>query len=294
MSLLSVFESVSSHIPESFLAPIPGARNVQVFSLQDNIPYTFLLSGMHYPGWYHIDPVGKTQALVSDREVLARDKFQYLEQLPRFYVIAISPVNETTWLCAPYNQADAQQRGWRNGIPQNVYLASGNVQPFDVLVTRRLDQILLFEDVNTRIETLTRECQQFVLDDEYLPRIKEFSAVVSIVRSFLRQQQAEREEEERRQRIAARIASVEDQARWQLEFMGAQLIDMSKNRNGYTITWSHDGATFTQDVSDNLQIRSAGICLAGTDRRHNLSSIVAVMQEARHEHRYDLDEDLWL
>ena len=67
--------------------------------------------------------------------------------------------------------------------------------------------------------------------------------------------------------------------RWHLEFMGAELNSWHESGNEYRITWTHGGQTHSMDVARSGFVESAGVCLEGTDRRHNLSSIVAVMQE---------------
>lgn len=290
MSLLSVLDRVSSHTPEEFIAPVPQTSNVSLFSLQDDIPYRFSLSSP-LAGWWTIVPRSKTDAVLGNR-VLAHEKFDYLEQLPRFYVIAIMQVNETTWLCTPYNLADAEQRGWKNGQPRNVYLTSGNIQRFNVLVARRLDQILLFEMVNNRLPTTGRK---FGMDE------KSFSLAYSIVDNILMQEEEERKTRERERRERARQqelaklrANATSFAEHQLDLAGAKMTNFLQKSDGYEVSWEYDGATFTMPLLKNLHVQSAGICLAGTDQRYGLSHIVHVMQEARELNRFDMDRELWI
>lgn len=290
MSLLSVLDRVSSHTPEEFIAPVPQASNVSLFSLQDNIPYRFSLSSP-LAGWWTIVPRSKTDAVLGNR-VLAHEKFDYLKQLPRFYVIAVAQVNETTWLCTPYNLADAEQRGWKNGQPRNVYLTSGNITPYSILVARRLDQILLFEIVNSRVVTTSNKLGTDRKSWELA------YSIVENIREQERQEQLrfERElhEQARQQELAELRANAANFAEHQLDLAGAKMTNFLQKSDGYEVSWTYDGATFTMPLLSNLQVESAGICLAGTDQNYSLGHIVHVMQQARELNRFDLNEELWI
>jgi len=290
MSLLSVLDRVAEHNPEEFVAPVPQANMVQLFSLQNDIPYRFNLQDPQ-SGWWKVLPRSKTDAVLGN-QVLAHEKFDYLEQLPRFYVIAVAQVNETTWLCTPHNLADAEQRGWRNGQPKHIYLTSGNINQFSILVARKLDQILLFEMVNSRLITTSRG---------YGTDKKSFLLAQGIIENIREQERQQRLEQERKLHEQARLVKLEKlrnnaerYAEHQLELSGAKMTNFLQKSGGFEVTWEYDGATFTMPLLENLQVQSAGICLAGTDQRYGLSQIVHVMQQARVMNRFDMDEELWL
>lgn len=301
MSLLSVLDRVADHIPQEFIAPIPQANIVNIFTFQDDIPYTFQLDNPE-PGWWNVQPRSKTDAVLGTR-ISARNKFEYLGQLPRFYVIAVVQVNETTWLCTPFNISDTEQRGWKNAEPKHVFLVSGTIEPFDVLITRKLDQILLYETVNTRVETPSRSYTTDMVGTR-----KDFDhafAILTTIREQERQRQLEIErqileqerqqkEQQRKQELDQLRNNAQAYAEHQLNLAGAEMTNFLQKSNGFEISWQYDGAEFTVNTFDNLQVRSAGICLAGNDSRESLATVVHTMQRARVANRFDLDESMWV
>jgi len=298
MSLLSVLERVAEHTPEPFIAPIPQANTVDIFSVQSDIPYKFTLQNAR-SGWWNVLPRSKIHAGLGTR-IWPHEKFSYLAQLPRFYVIAIAQVNATTWLVTPFNIADAAQRGWKNGEPKQIFL-TGYIEQFDVVVARKLDQILLYEGHNTRIATFAREYIDNHQYDNFVGKDKSFNHALNIIRAIRAQEKQRELEEEKRLREHAQQKKLQEfsknaksYAEHQLQMVGAELQDFSKIDDGYEITWEFDGVRFTVPVFDNLQVQSAGICLAGTDSFHSLPMIVQTMQDARVKNRYDLNEEYWL
>ena len=68
---------------------------------------------------------------------------------------------------------------------------------------------------------------------------------------------------------------------WHLAFVGAEFLGWHEAGEGYEVRWRHGGHEYRTRLRQDLQVESADICLDGTDLRHNLSSIVAVMEEGR-------------
>ncbi len=272
MSLLDAFERVVDHVPVEFVAPVPDAETVSVFSLQGGVPYWFELHDPT-PGWWHVIPSSKSRAGLGDA-VEVSERLNYLWQLEKFAVLTLFPVSATTWLVVPFNEADAMQRGWQNSGPRLMYLVAGSLSGCDVVKARNMAGILLYD------------CPLHLY--QYLPVSRELFAKRIIEGHLIemRKRRAELEAEERK-------ASVEDRARWQLGFMGATLLDWRELGSSYEVTWEHEGATWTMPLTRDLRIESAGICLAGTDGQHNLSSIVEIMQTGRKLKRYDMPEEYY-
>jgi hypothetical protein len=288
LSLLDTIDFLATKKPEPFVAPVPFAHLVSVRTIQDGVTYSFSVQNPR-PGWWTLVPAGVLARI--DTMAQPADVIDYLNELPRFYVIALFPTSETTWLVTPYSIADAEQRGWMQGRPREVHLVRMAVEPFDVLVTRNLAGTLIFDDIDTRLgtHTITNELQEAINNEERFVAELNWRNAYQTVYQRTQQLLKEQKQAEQLKRITEQKMDTEEAIRWQLEFMGAKLKDVQHSRNGYTVYWTApDGRSYDMQVGKNLHIEVAGFCLAGTDRVHNLSSIVHVMEEAVRQHRPDL------
>lgn len=248
-----------------FVAPVPDARQVQLFSLQDGVPYWFRVRDPR-PGWWVCNPQGKEAIL--EREPAFNDVLEYLEQLPKFRVVCLWPLSSHAWMVMPASFADAKQRGW-NGEPRPMHLVrEHSLSAFFTITAREMDRTLLFD-----------------MPWGYVPLGKrERDVAENLVNAVL--EQARQTEKKRAE--AERMQDVRERAKFQLEFMGAQLVDWREQDSDYSVTWRDGEHQYTMRVGRNLRIESAGLCLNGTDNQHNLSSIVDVMREAHRVGRPDI------
>lgn len=290
MSLLDVARRVAAHQPRPFVAPVPHlADKIEVFTLQDGVPVLRNLGGVLGPGWYQIVPRGQRRAEI-EREAYPLEIVDYLAELRRFFVIAVAQVDEHAWLVLPENLSVARAIGWQ-GEPREMYLVTENPDPLDVCIARIMGDHLLF-DVLADGSGFASQKARFALAGEDHNLGQTWAAAVQILRGIAQRTQPAPP--------PAAPDNLADRARWHLEYVGARLVDLREINDewdyegGLTITWEYDGATFTADFDETLRLRNAPICLAGTDGSHNLSSVVAVMQQARHLRRFDLSEDLYL
>ena len=105
--------------------------------------------------------------------------------------------------------------------------------------------------------------------------------------------QLERIEQEKLQR-GARLRKMQTELgklETSLEVMGAKLFDWTREIDGYLVRWEIDGQVYRMNVDINLRVKSAGVCLDGTDDWHSLSSVVSVMQERAGAIENDEHED---
>ena len=115
MQLTSIIKELMDHNPSDFVAPIPNAEQVEVFTVQDNVPYQLKVV-RPMVGWFqlspdrHDDDAWKWATI--GRRADVHERIDYLNQLPRFYVIMLYRLAAQTWLCIPFNRSDAEQRGW--------------------------------------------------------------------------------------------------------------------------------------------------------------------------------------
>jgi hypothetical protein len=66
-----------------------------------------------------------------------------------------------------------------------------------------------------------------------------------------------------------------------LAHAGARLQEYTERGDAYVVRYSVDGRQFTSTIRQNdLTVMTAGICLAGHDRRFDLASLVGVLREA--------------
>ena len=272
-----------------FLAPVPDAGSVVVSTIQEGIRFRYRIA--RDPGWWVLYCDQTTVRRVESPTSMF-DIVHYLEALPRFLVIAVHRLHEDTWMVVPWNYGDAGQRGWSGGEPRAVHLVRDSVRPFDILVARRLGPTLLYDTMDAGLGTASVSEEARALfdsrnDDASVPGApREMEEAHDLLRGYvlgLRRAERLRDERERRD-------SVEGKLRWHLGFMGADLVGWHEAGEGYEVRWSYEGREYTTTLRRDFQVASAGICLDGTDQRHNLSSIVAVMEEARRQGR-DAQDD---
>ena len=269
-----------------FLAPIPDARSVIVTTIQEGIQFNYRIT--EEPGWWILycnqSTIRRVEKPTSMFEII-----QFLEVLPRFLVIAVHRLRTDTWMVVPWNTSDANQRGWHDGEPKALHLVRDNIRPFDVVVTRRLGQILYYDTLEDSLgttsisEKMREEFNAGRIDSQMIGAPPEMWRVHSILSDYV--STVQRTEQERIQ-VEYR-QSVEGQLRWHLAFVGAELRGWHEAGEGYEVHWRYEGHERTTILRRDFQVASAGICLDGTDQRHNLSTIVGVMEQARNREMDD-------
>lgn len=276
---------IAAHIPEPFIAPVPDARTVTVFTLQDGIPYRFRLSNPE-PGWWLLNPTSETTA-VAVREATPPEFYAYLDALPRFLAIAVFRAHTKTWVAIPYNASDAAQRGWPDGSPRVMHLTRHAIGPFDVVYASTMGNTLIynrpaFEDAGTSHRLL-----MLLADGRGGPGLTNLNWQNAW--DIVKRREHEIREEERQQAEAEQRKTVGGELEYRLAFGGAELVNWLEEGEGYRVHWRHGEHGYSMLVRRDMHIASAGICLEGTDRQHTLSSIVSVMERARELRRFDLE-----
>lgn len=268
MSLLHVLDRLSEHEPQNFAAPVLTRTTTQLFTVQENLPYWFEVE-VNQPGWYELKPNKDTGKAIVVRVLDWIERVKYLEQLRRFLVFALYPIEDQTWLCSPFNLSDAEQRGWYTGSPKPIFVLQGTIKPLDVLDVRIQANNLLFCRVASERWNEAHGLSARMHAESFIEKRV----------NFLAQEEARKAREEKRKTVSGRIKQ-------SVEFMGATLNNLEMNATGYTITWTYNGRTYTMPVDRNLHVRSAGVCLDGTDNWHSLSSIIGVMEDSYNQRGY--------
>lgn len=281
MSLLDTALRFANYKPQSFVAPIPTNGIVDVFTLQNGVPLRYVVRNQR-PGWYEINPGNRN---LVGKEAKINEIDEYLQSLPRFYAIVGVPSGENTWLVFPYNASDAAQRGWKNGEPKQVYLVNEKIEPLEVIVTRNLAGILLYQGLDYRLgEHAKSDAYRNAPDKPAYGGQSWGNAYDMVVNWYKRMEQ-----DAIRTRLETQTMNATERMKFMLEFMGASLVSAEKLGRGYQVVWqAPDGHTYKMAVQEDGRIAVAGFCLDGTDSQHNLSSIVAVMEEGQRRRRPDI------
>lgn len=284
--LLQALQRVKDNKLQPFIAPLPEGT-VELLSVQNGIPYWFEVEN-HNPGWVWVKPTqfkvkGYNIAQVMEGRPEPYLIEDYLNQLPHFNVIALYPVSQGSWLCVPHSVGDTKQRGW-DGKPKVFTLCQENIEPLDVVRVANLAGTLIYHEVS-----------KLALESILAKGMLEGNGTVNMNSDWwvAFRLVTERVSQIRQQ---AKPMTLEENLKHSLGFVGAELVNYQEIVSGQLeVTYSYQGMTWTLPrVDKSLRIQSAGICLSGTDRQHNLSSIVEVMHEARKLRRYDLDEAYYL
>lgn len=300
-NLLDVIDRVSGHQAQPFIAPIPDEGRVQVHVSQDSIPYRFQVRGAE-PGWWLLSPNGNRASI--SRPAKPHEYLPYLNCLPRFYVIACYALSRDTWLVVPFNASDAAQRGWPGGRPQPVHLVRESVRSLDVVCARSLAGLLLYDSVSALEIFTTQRCQRAFTDRESISVNQDWGNAIALIqerRRRLEEQAAAQAAEARRkaqwEAVESRRQTMEDRIKFDLEFMGAELVEWGEVNGGVSVTWTFDGYTHTERLNRRGRLDVPGICLghAETDYNwHTLSTLVDTIQEGRRKHRFDIPREAWL
>lgn len=273
MSFLAALDRVLDHKPQPFIAPIRSDRVVSIFVAQGGVPYHLGIRDAE-PGWWTMLPRRGGDCLLTGG-VSAWAMFMYLEQLPRFYVIALYPVGPMTWLCVPFNAADAGQRGWPNSQPRQLYLVRHSLRPFDIVSARAMAGTLLYEDLDTSLRDmgpLGSTLREMASNE--IPRPDVFRTAYELVRDRQIQLAKQRALEAIEERRSTERAHLE----WQLDFIGAKLTDLTEVEGGYEVRWEYNGKNYAPvRLNKDMRVVSAGICLHN-EADYNLSGILPVLE----------------
>jgi hypothetical protein len=266
MSLLEALERIERHEVHPFIAPILEDKTHRMLVFQDGLPIWFTTHTE--PGWVCFEPRGNRAHPV--RLASPHEYLEYLDNLPRIYVVSCFRFAPRTWAVIPYNPSDAMQRGWMNCEPRLLHLVRDSITPTDVLDARALGDNLLYGTVNMR---------------GLRPEGAVGRAAQQIIMSHVEELARRTAEEERQERLSTLDGQVQDN----VEFMGAQVVKWAEVGENIRVTWDWRGHTMTSTVQRDMSVETVGFCTAGTDRLHNLTSAVALLQEGVRRRHYAVE-----
>jgi hypothetical protein len=219
-----------------------------------------------FRGWGVFQPAGK-RAVLSRRATLA-ERQGYLDLFPRRPFIAIRPM-ERDWFAWPAHQADT-----RFGPPTVLpVLLAEDVQPFDHVVTRFDGAQAWFDRADDRSDPAAATYLRDALAEMKPPEGVDRPRLTAEDRTAYRLA-FEAKKEALRDRT-------EDRLREALGHAGAEYRGHAEREDAYRVEFSVDGQRHVSVVNRaDLTVQLAGICLAGEDRKFDLSSLVGVLRQA--------------
>ena len=284
--VLDLIAQVAQQKVEPFVAPVPWVERVAI-STQDSewtFTYTVQVSenvsrhpDVVRPGWYEFEatPDRLTRANPID-SMFIRSRF--LGKMSVLPVIVLYQVRPQVWLVMPYNRSDARQRGW-DGEPREMHLVWEAVLPLDICWVGQMGRLLIYDRLDDRL-VMGQSLAQVVAEelrrdaDRGLGGVSpELRDAAYTWRSYNRQQQ----EVHVRQNTAQDTA---EEFRRRLEFVGARYDNYEPVLGGYRVRYTYNGTQHWVEVDPRMTVRSVGFCVAGTERRHTLTSAVHLIEDA--------------
>ncbi|MBP7689570.1 MAG: hypothetical protein KA765_16760 [Thermoflexales bacterium] len=261
-----------------FLAPIVGRGPVLIriagiicrLRVTENLPHNFT-------GWAILQ-ARAISAATFIRSATLSEVSTYLRLFPPIRLI-LAAFTDRTWLALPAQRGDT-------AVP--VFLAEDGLERFETIIARFDGRVFWYErrdpSRDPALAAYLRE--QFALSTQP---------------ADLHKANLSREEREAYAFAQALIAQAEQdrvsgRLKHALDHAGAKYRSHIEREGVYVITYEVDSHTHTSTIRrDDLSVETAGICLAGQDRRFDLTSLVGVLREARDTGRIvPVGDDAWL
>ena len=201
---------------------------------------------------------------------------EYLSLLPAVRLVLVQPQG-SRWLSLP---AQAGDRRFRIEGLAELQLAEEGLEPFETVFSRFDGRLFWYERLDPgrdpAVAAYLRE-RLSSAEREGLP-----PAIDQLHKRGLTP-------EERQAYALLHAAKVEEQKDLTevrlieaLEHAGAEYRSYSERGGVYVVHYEIDGQQHVSTINrDDLSVVTAGICLSGTDRRFDLTSLVGVLREAR-------------
>ncbi len=285
-NLLDKMESAEeAFLATEFLAPVLPCGHVRVRIA--GLLCTLRVMGQVEPGWAILKPLSLDQARVVAQPSLRQIR-DYLSLFPAVQLVLLARAGRD-WLAFPAHRGDSR---FQIDGPARVHLAR-DVEPFQRIVARFDGSLFWFQEPDRRrnpaIAAYLRKslAAESAPDALYKPTLtaeerEAYRLVYQAIKAVQRDQ------------VEVRLADA-------LAHAGAKLASYIEREDAYTVTFIVDGQPHRSAVrKGDLTVLAAGICLAGQDRRFDLTSLVGVIREGAQGRRLvrvgdaeDLDEETY-
>jgi len=230
----------------------------------------------------------------------APEIYDFLENRRKINMVLCRSVSDSDWLAIPENYESAEQIGI---VGAQIVSRCDNCSYFDhVVCSITDDHTLVFFEIDytytndiieeMRIKFLeARENFNKNIEMQLSPLHQEaLTLAAAEIEYLIEEREAERKKVAAERRIEMR-RTVEGRIRLSLEETGAKLNSFVVRRNLIDVSWNSESGINYHSVlqAQDLNVVSAGLCLAGGDKAFDLTSLVGVVHEGertRQVHRY--------
>jgi hypothetical protein len=267
----------NAFLHSEFLSPVLRGSAVGVRIA--GVRCTLKVEPADFEGWGVFRPASHTLARFV-RTARMGERARYLELFPAVSLVLCAKDGQQ-WCASPASRGDTRFR-IDGVVPVNL---AEDVDLFDTVVARFDGGQFWFEHADPRSDPGTAAYlrQSFInrVTTDALSRpglTAEQSRAYAIQCGY----RAEEEAAAARQRESEERRTTEGRLRQALRHAGAELRDFAERGSVFRVTYTVDGERHTSVVDrQTLTVQTAGICLAGQDRRFDLHSLVGVLREAR-------------
>ena len=271
MSVLDLIDKLgaqeSSFYEKTFVSPVYG--NTVVATRLERMLYTFDIPSKQ-EGWLKFQPVNSKRARVIGKAEMDEVE-NYLKRLDKIRVVLVMK-QQGLYMGIP-DKANSLGLSFGNLMP--IYLCDDVPLDFDRIVARYDGANLWYEN----IDTINDPSKGDYLRDS-------LSKIVSLEKIKFSGLTLE-EKHAYALRVSFDKRFVEDRKKDTLkddvEFAGGKFVRFDEKSDHYSVTYSVDGQQFTTRITKDPRrmVISAGLCLAGDDRKFDLKSLVTVIREAQ-------------
>jgi hypothetical protein len=267
-------------VGSEFVAPILGSNrvSVRIAGLVCQLEVTGERPGP-FSGWGVLRALSTSQAAFV-RAATQAERAAYLQLFPAVRLI-LAARDGPSWLAVPAHRGDGR---FQIAGPVALALPEEGLELFETIIARFDGRLFWHERRdparNPALAAYLREQLQEV-DEKGLPPAAE----------ALHKRGLTREEREAYGLVRAALAEalvdkVEQRLSAALAHAGATFRAYVERGEAYVVEYEVDGRRHVSTVRpDDLTVMTAGICLAGQDRRFDLQSLVGVLREAEQGRR---------
>jgi len=271
--LKKVVDAEKKAMNENFVAPC--VRGGRVRTRIEGIIREFSPVPSNFEGWGIFKPCDIKKAMFIEDAVLERD--EYLNHLKKFRMRLSFRLTGSTWLSYPINEDDAIQRlGESRPVP--VFLVD-DAGPFDQIVAAFDGSSCWFVENDMRGDPQVTDHMIEAYNKAVLPKSLHWSGMTPEDRTCyeLARNPAMNPEAPKTDEMLIKDA---------LKRGGGDMVSYSSRGGEWQICWTDGQGTSHNSTirKSDLTVVSAGFCLAGTDRRYDLQSLVGIA-EKRHNSR---------
>jgi hypothetical protein len=257
----------SSFYGQTFVSPVYG--NTVVATRLERMLYTFDIPGKQQ-GWLKFQPVNSKRAKIVGQAEM-NEVEEYLKHLGKIRVVLVMK-QQGLYMGIPDK---TNSHGLTFGILMPIYLCDDIPLDFDRIVARYDGANLWYESIDPINDPSKGDYLRDSLTKVMSPEKIRYSGLTL----------------EEKHAYALRMSFdkkfVEDRKKDTLkddvEFAGGKFVRFDEKSDHISVTYSVDGQQFTTRITKDPRrmVISAGLCLAGDDRKFDLKSLVTVIREAQ-------------